>query len=130
MADAKCSARVGYDSYWPSQCSRGATVTRDNKPYCTIHDPEYIKEKQAKKDAKWKAEWTEVRTNADLRDTAIAQCKKVNPDNPQAVAESIQALYEALIHIVRELDKAGIIKADSIFMEMPNKALSQAERKE
>ena len=38
-------------------------------------------------------------------------------------------LYEALKYIIRELDKAGIIKADSIFMEMPNKAIAIVEGK-
>ena len=38
-------------------------------------------------------------------------------------------MYEALKYIIRELDKADIIKANSIFMEMPNKAIHKAEGK-
>ena len=45
--------------------------------------------------------------------------------NPDALPD----LYEALKYVVRELDKADIIKKDSIFMEMPNKALAKAEGK-
>lgn len=38
-------------------------------------------------------------------------------------------LYEALKYIIRELDKAGVIKSDSVFMVSPQKALSKAEGK-
>ena len=36
-------------------------------------------------------------------------------------------MYEALKYIIRELDKANIIKADSIFMAMPNEVLAKVE---
>ena len=38
-------------------------------------------------------------------------------------------MYKALKYIIRELDKANIIKANSIFMAMPNKALAKADGK-
>jgi hypothetical protein len=38
-------------------------------------------------------------------------------------------MHEALKYIIRELDKAKIIKANSMFMEMPNKAIAKAEGK-
>ena len=40
--------------------------------------------------------------------------------------ENFRKLYEALDYIVRALDEAAIIKRNSIFMEMPVKALSKA----
>jgi len=40
---------------------------------------------------------------------------------------SAPELYEALSYIIRALDEAGYIKANSIFMDMPNKALAKAE---
>ena len=38
-------------------------------------------------------------------------------------------LYEALKYIIRALDEAGIIKANSIFMVTPNKAIAKASGK-
>jgi len=69
------------------------------------------------------------KTNAHLIATAFNSCIKLNPGNPQAVAEGIPTLYESLEYIIRELDKAGIIKANSIFMLMPNKALAKVKEK-
>jgi len=66
---------------------------------------------------------------ANLIVSAVNACKEINPDNPQAVAESIEDLVEALEYIIRELDRANIIKANSIFMDMPNKALAKVRRK-
>jgi hypothetical protein len=42
---------------------------------------------------------------------------------------SAPLLYEALKYIIRELDKADIIKDNSIFMEMPQRAIKKAEGK-
>jgi len=39
--------------------------------------------------------------------------------------ENRYELLEALEYIIRELDKANVIKADSIFMEFPNKVLTK-----
>lgn len=44
-----------------------------------------------------------------------------------ALAKAAPELCEALKYIIRELDKANIIKADSIFMEMPNKVIAKVE---
>ncbi len=51
----QCSEMVWRDAWHKGQCAREATVTRDSKPYCAIHDPEYIKDKEAKREAKRKA---------------------------------------------------------------------------
>jgi len=42
--------------------------------------------------------------------------------------KSAPKLRKALKYIIRELDKADIIKADSIFMEMPNRAIAKVVR--
>ncbi len=46
----KCSEKV-YDSNFSYswRCTKRVTVEREGKPYCTIHDPEYIKEKERKR---------------------------------------------------------------------------------
>ena len=38
----------------------------------------------------------QVEANAHLIEAAVNACIKINPDNPVAVAESIQDMYEAL----------------------------------
>ena len=51
----RCSERVSTDSWHYSQCSRKAVVERDGKPYCKIHDPEYIKAKSEEHARKYNA---------------------------------------------------------------------------
>jgi len=93
----RCSERVSYDSWGHThQCENKAVVVRDGKQYCKIHDPEYIKEKEAKHTAKFNKEWADKKARRELESTAIRACKSINPDNPIAVAESIQDMYKAL----------------------------------
>ena len=56
----------------------------------------YTKAKDAKRTAKWEIPWAEDKAFDKLRATASSACREVNPDNPQAVAEAIPALYKAL----------------------------------
>jgi len=53
----QCSVGV-YDSIsWHSYpCSKNANIERNGKLYCTIHDPEYIKEKLKKREEMWEKE--------------------------------------------------------------------------
>ncbi len=53
--DEQCSERVWVDAWHKRQCTKKAWVVRDSKSYCTIHDPEYIKQKEAKQKAKYAA---------------------------------------------------------------------------
>ena len=51
MEKAKCSEKVWHSgAFHPYQCQNKVVVEREGKPYCRIHDPEYIKEKQAKRE--------------------------------------------------------------------------------
>ena len=48
-----CSERVSDAVSWRNRpCSRKATVTRDGKPYCGVHDPVRVTERYAKRQAK------------------------------------------------------------------------------
>lgn len=53
--EERCQEKVAPEGQWGSfqqyQCNKKAVVTRDGKRYCKIHDPEYIKEKDAKREA-------------------------------------------------------------------------------
>ncbi len=55
----QCSVRVAPNTQWGAfqlyRCTKKAVVTRDGKPYCKIHDPEYRKQKDAEREAKRKA---------------------------------------------------------------------------
>ena len=56
MDKKQCSVKVLDAGGWHSfPCSKPITIERDGKPYCKIHDPEYIKAKDAKREAKRKA---------------------------------------------------------------------------
>ena len=64
--------------------------------YCKIHDPEYVNAKQQAERDKWDKESAERTAKHELQDTAVSACKAINPSNPQAVAQSITDMYEAL----------------------------------
>lgn len=55
----QCSERVAPPGQWGSfqqhQCNKKAVVEREGKAYCKIHDPEYIKTKNEKRQAKYEA---------------------------------------------------------------------------
>ena len=46
-----CTESVCFDGWHYTSCSKPVVVERDGLPYCTIHDPEYIKAKRSKRDA-------------------------------------------------------------------------------
>jgi len=52
---------------------------------------------------------------------------EVSKQKRENLIRASEDMYEALKYIIRELDKADIIKANSIFMELPNKAIAKAE---
>jgi len=52
---SQCSEEVWFDNWHKSQCSKKVVVERDGKPYCKIHDPEYIRVKEAKRKASYEA---------------------------------------------------------------------------
>ena len=60
MVDLKqCSVKVTPNTQWGAfqthQCNNKVVVERDGNPYCRIHDPEYIKQKDAEREAMRKA---------------------------------------------------------------------------
>ena len=57
MEKHQCSVRVFGDRGFHWQCERKAIIERDGKLYCKIHDPEYVKAKNIKLQAKWDAVW-------------------------------------------------------------------------
>jgi hypothetical protein len=53
-AQKACCERVWSKDRWPRQydCQKRATVERDGKHYCGTHDPEAVKRRNAKAEAK------------------------------------------------------------------------------
>lgn len=52
-----CSKEVWGDTgFYHYPCSKKAVVKRDDKLYCKIHDPEYIKAKEKKHEEKYNSE--------------------------------------------------------------------------
>jgi ferric-dicitrate binding protein FerR (iron transport regulator) len=62
MPDEKklCSETVyprdRYGSFHGYPCTKKVTVERDGKPYCSIHDPEAVKARDAARRKKWDEE--------------------------------------------------------------------------
>jgi len=92
----QCSEKVypheAWGSLYPHRCPRIAVVQRNDDWYCKVHDPEYIKAKDAKQTAEWEVKGKKQRTEF----TAYQQCIKINPNNPLAVAGAIGDMHEIL----------------------------------
>lgn len=72
----------------------------------------------------------DIEANAHLIAAAVNACQSVNPDNPQAVAESIKDMYEVLETIMEALEKDGSKSvAVRIAYNLAKQALAQAEGK-
>lgn len=98
--NTQCSANV-YRSgeFRPSRCTKKATVTRDDKPYCTIHDPVRVKVKIEKRDAEWAARNAEIgrhniKTSAyrNIAKVAVDQAHGSGDMNP--IIEAVRAWEE------------------------------------
>ncbi len=55
MTESKkqCSAMVSMDNWHAAHCQKPAKIERRGKWYCGIHDPEYIKGKEVKRQAEY-----------------------------------------------------------------------------
>lgn len=98
--EQKCSEMVAPPGLWGAfhqhRCKRKATVVRDGKPYCKVHDPEYKQAKSDKAYAEYEERKNRERAQFELSRTAVTACKEINPNNPIAVAESIVECFECL----------------------------------
>jgi len=52
---------------------------------------------------------------------------KMGQELEKRLDENKYELLDALKYIIRELDKAGIIKADSVFMSYPQRVIGKIE---
>ena len=100
----RCSARILDSGGWHHyQCQKKATVERDGKLYCTIHDPEYIKAKREKQEAEWEAE--RIRKNAQWarQKALVAATEGLTTEELQALTPSLCRAAPAMYEALREL---------------------------
>ena len=69
-----------------------------------------------------------LEANSHLIVAAVNACTKLNPDNPQAVAESITDMYEALETTLKNLED-GFANKNLSLKTMISKVLSKVDRK-
>lgn len=74
----QCEKNVSHQGEWGLyQCSKNATVKRNGKYYCTIHDPIKIEERQKAEKTKWDKEWKDKMMKYEYEDLAVKYCKKL-----------------------------------------------------
>lgn len=74
-------------------CSKPAKVTRDGKPYCTVHDPERVAKKHAEWSANLDAKWARERKERELADAvrlAAENVVKAASDGWDRMAEDLK----------------------------------------
>jgi len=70
----------------------------------------------------------EAIANAYLIVSAVNACKEINPDNPQAAAESIQYAFETIKEVLRR-DECGSIRLPTQASDILKIALAKADRR-
>ncbi len=86
--DKQCETRIWGERVQSWQCHKRAIIERDGKWYCKIHDPEYVKQKNMKKQTRWAKEaakqsaiWAlkQARNNA-TEGLTLEELKQVTPN--------------------------------------------------
>jgi len=93
MSDKQCSVKVWSNSRWPSSrnCANTAVVEQDGKWYCKIHSPEYITEKNRKRDEKWEAKRKALHINYAAPEMYRCLKELINRDNIGSIRLPTQA---------------------------------------
>ncbi len=93
----QCSEKVSSEGSWGSfhqhKCQRPATIERDGKWYCKIHDPEYIKEKDKARTEEWERKWA-IRRLETKAPMLLDACKRALEASHDPIVEHI--LQEAI----------------------------------
>jgi len=129
----QCTKKVFKDGYH-HPCTNPVTIRRDGKSYCRIHDPEYIKERNRKREKRWDAERKESDKGYELeaaRNKATAgltleQLRAVTPQKIAAIPEICEALKELMQSI---LDEKGLASGQVDGWIKAKHALAKAEEK-
>ena len=127
----QCQERI-WEGWNKRRCENNAKVIRDGKAYCTVHDPIYIRAKRQAKTAMWNKKRDAKDKSRKLESTTVDACNKINPDNPQAAADSLVDMYEALTDIINQAGAThlpiGADLADAINV-FGKQAIAKAEDK-
>ncbi len=90
MEKKQCCVQVypkeRWGAFYGHICDRNATIERDGKHYCTIHDPVRTEKKAEERDKKWEEE-RKLRNEKWRRDKAMATACE---DVPTEVLEKIK----------------------------------------
>ena len=117
IEEGKCCVTVYPNEQWGifhgHQCTRKATVERDGKHYCTIHDPVRIQEKREARHKKWDEESKANGEKWHREDTIREACKDVST----ITLEKIKV--KTLLARIDELERA-IMEIKSV-MDDPKK---------
>ena len=95
----QCHEWVMGDGMLSWQCSRKPVVERHGLKYCRIHDPEYVKEKAAKREAKYRKE-------AELRQVQYRKDKARHGATAGLTTEELEALTPDLARAAPEMYEA------------------------
>ena len=129
----QCSATIWGERVQSWQCQKKAVIERDGKLYCRIHDPEYIKAKQEKKQAEWDKELAERNQRWHRREVLNSIFKGVDTTTIEHNIKKYKAapdLYEALkgLYKMFSFKCGGCIKTENALLEA-QEALLKAESK-
>src|ERR1039458_7654417 len=108
----KCSVKVyPAERYGSFKCQKGATVERDGKWYCGIHDPEKRKEREEKREIKYKQEreWENAKYKCkqeqDARNAVLNQfCDSVSTEDIAKLLTATNPLTLKTVLILAQVD--------------------------
>lgn len=131
----RCSEQVydsiGFGHFY--QCSKRGVITRDDKLYCKVHDPEYVAAKKKMRESKWEEEHQERMWDHKLLRLATAIFKDIDNLDSIEIGKYRVApeLYEALKNAVECIRMPHRYTADEsrAILEAGQDALAKAEGK-
>jgi len=106
------------------QCMSKASVTRNGKPYCKLHDPLRVEKRTEARHRKWQQEWTakaetqrkaenarkstecKARIGAELAKAVLVCFGFVTADGPTRIGATKEEVL-ALLALAREFQKQG-----------------------
>ena len=128
MINIKCSNWVSDDhrGVLYHQCRNNGIVERSGDLYCGIHDPEYIKEKQEKRD-RMKMLWTRANTiRVATEGLTLEELQQLTPSLCRVAPKMYEAckkLKEAYSHVGTLVDEAELDSA----LDMAVEALAKVD---
>lgn len=121
MSETKQCCKARMDGYHIVGCRKPATVERDGRHYCTIHDPVRVAEKDKARSEKWEARMVEQRkvhalhaAAPDLLAYAVLEQEIADFDCPHDAEARCDcgSRHNAMIARAEKMREAAIQKAE------------------